>query len=353
MHSGTDTSDGGSSHNRHDYVRIITYTTGFAGLLFFTALIFHEGVNSIISTISVAGWQMLWLIPFHVLPLALDAEGWNILLKKFKSPHISFPYLFWVASVRDAMNSLLPVARIGGEVAGIRLVIKKNTAPAFAIASVIVETTLTLINQYLFALLGITLLAFDIRGAYLTGTILVALLITLPLFMVFVLLQHNGIFQRFKRLAVRLPSGNKLLAPMGDPALLDGEIKALYRRRRDLIRCGIWQMAGLLAGAAEIWFILYLLKHSIPFSAALMIESLSQALRSATFIVPAGIGVQEASLVLLGAVAGLNLELAIALSLAKRFRDIAFGLPVLMSWQWVEGRRLGNLFKRKPYQINL
>ncbi len=352
MLRGTDMSDDGAIH-KLNYVKIITYTTGFVGLLFFTTLIFHEGVNSIITTISVAGWQMLWVVPFHLLPIALDAEGWNILLKKLKSTHIPFPYVFWVASIRSAINSLLPVAMIGGEVVGIRLMIKKKMVPEFAVASVIVETTLTLINQYLFAILGVALLAFDIHGAYLIGTILLALLISLPLFAVFVLLQHSGISQHLKRLTARLPNGSKLLALLGNPALLDTEIKGLYHRRYDLIRCGIWQMAGLLTGAAETWFILYLLKYEISPSAALMIESLSQALRSATFIVPAGIGIQEASLVLLGGIAGLNLELAIALSLAKRFRDIAFGLPVLMSWQWTEGRHLSDMFKRKPHQIKL
>lgn len=341
--------DGGQRPGRHhpDYVRIVSYSTGILGLLFVTVLILRAGFNNILATISVAGWRMLWLIPFHMLPLALDAAGWLILIRRPKSPQIPFPYLFWVAAVRGSINNLLPVARIGGEVVGIRLVIKRHIAAAFAVASVIVETTLTMASQYLFALVGIALLAVDIRGAALTGTLLVTLLVTVPVFVVFLLLQHSGMFQHFSRLAAKLPNGDRLLAFIGDPGLLDGEIRALYRRRTDLVRCGVWQMAGFFMGAGETWFILYLLKHEIPFGAAIMIESLSQALRSATFFVPAGIGVQEASLVLLGGVAGLSLEVATILSLAKRFRDVVFGLPVLVSWQWVEGRRLRGLFTRK------
>jgi hypothetical protein len=32
----------------------------------------------------------------------------------------------------------------------------------------------------------------------------------------------------------------------------------------------------------------------------------------------------------------------VALALAKRLREFVFGVPVLVSWQWAEGRRLLN-----------
>ncbi|MFZ0498249.1 MAG: hypothetical protein WAU49_02615 [Steroidobacteraceae bacterium] len=53
----------------------------------------------------------------------------------------------------------------------------------------------------------------------------------------------------------------------------------------------------------------------------------------------AGLGVQEASLIGFGALLGVNAELALALSLAKRMREILFGVPALLSWYWVEGIR--------------
>ena len=57
------------------------------------------------------------------------------------------------------------------------------------------------------------------------------------------------------------------------------------------------------------------------------------------FIVPASMGVQEAGLIALGALLGVSGPAAVALSLAKRLREIVFGLPVLIGWQWYEGRR--------------
>ena len=65
-------------------------------------------------------------------------------------------------------------------------------------------------------------------------------------------------------------------------------------------------------------------------------ESLCHAIRNLAFFVPGALGVQETGLVLIGALIGLPADVAIALSLAKRFREIVIGLPALASWQWVE-----------------
>jgi len=77
------------------------------------------------------------------------------------------------------------------------------------------------------------------------------------------------------------------------------------------------------------------------------LESLTLAVRHFAFFVPGGIGVQEAGLVLFGNLIGLPADLAVALSLAKRVREIGFGVPALLSWQWVEGRRLQQALSRR------
>jgi uncharacterized membrane protein YbhN (UPF0104 family) len=56
--------------------------------------------------------------------------------------------------------------------------------------------------------------------------------------------------------------------------------------------------------------------------------------------VPGALGAQEGGLVLFGAVIGIPADLALAVALAKRVRELALGLPGLAAWQWVEGRRL-------------
>jgi len=62
--------------------------------------------------------------------------------------------------------------------------------------------------------------------------------------------------------------------------------------------------------------------------------------RGAAFAVPGGLGVQEGGYIALCAMFGIPVQEALALSLAKRVADVAVGLPGLIAWQVVEGRRL-------------
>jgi hypothetical protein len=72
----------------------------------------------------------------------------------------------------------------------------------------------------------------------------------------------------------------------------------------------------------------------------LVLESMTQAVRHIAFIVPAGLGVQEAGLVVFGHAVGISGEMALAVAMVKRMREVAWGVPALLSWQWLEGRRL-------------
>ena len=78
--------------------------------------------------------------------------------------------------------------------------------------------------------------------------------------------------------------------------------------------------------------------HPVSLIEALILESLTQAVRAAAFVVPAGLGVQEGGLVLIGGALGLSPDLSLALSLAKRFRELIVGLPGLLVWQLRERR---------------
>jgi uncharacterized membrane protein YbhN (UPF0104 family) len=99
-------------------------------------------------------------------------------------------------------------------------------------------------------------------------------------------------------------------------------------------------LASWIASAAGVWLALRLSGVEIGLGAVMAIESLVLAVRSATFFAPMGVGVQEAAYALIGPVFGLSLEMSLALSLLKRARELAIGLPALLIWQGLEGRRL-------------
>jgi uncharacterized membrane protein YbhN (UPF0104 family) len=133
--------------------------------------------------------------------------------------------------------------------------------------------------------------------------------------------------------------GGKTTADAG--ATLDREIRGFFRRRRELVTAGALQCVALVSGSFEIWFTLRLFGHPVGAYSALALESLTQAARHVAFLVPAGLGVQEAGLVLFGQVLGISGEVALAVSMAKRLREVLCGLPSLISWQIMERRQFG------------
>ena len=73
---------------------------------------------------------------------------------------------------------------------------------------------------------------------------------------------------------------------------------------------------------------------------AIVIESFTQGLRHVAIVIPAGLGVQEAGLILFGQTFGIDAELALAVSMAKRLREVLLGVASLLSWQWAEARQM-------------
>ncbi|MDE2148587.1 MAG: flippase-like domain-containing protein [Gammaproteobacteria bacterium] len=316
---------------------------GVLGLAVAIALIVHQGWQAILQLLDAAGWSLLWLIPFHTLPIALDAEGWRTLLRpRDPQRQATRPFLFWIASVREAVNRLLPVASVGGEIVGIRLALLRPLSGAAVTASVILEVLLTILSQYLYTSLGLVLLISLLHRTAISDALLWGLLVSLPVpLLLLALLRYGNLFARIERALIKLlGDSHKLAALLGNSTALDAEIRLLCRHHARLWAAMGWQFAGMVVGSFEIWLALRLLGHPVNPWEAMTLESLTLAIRHFAFFVPGGIGVQEAGLVVFGQMIGLAADVSVALSLAKRAREIGFGLPALISWQLLETKRL-------------
>jgi uncharacterized membrane protein YbhN (UPF0104 family) len=64
---------------------------------------------------------------------------------------------------------------------------------------------------------------------------------------------------------------------------------------------------------------------------------LIQAISSAAFFVPGGLGVQEGGFILIGGALGLDPSTCLALAGARRIRDLLMFVPGLIAWQFAEG----------------
>jgi uncharacterized membrane protein YbhN (UPF0104 family) len=126
----------------------------------------------------------------------------------------------------------------------------------------------------------------------------------------------------------------------GRAEAIDAAVVATYRRRSALSLSSLLRLVGWVAGVGETWLTMWALGHPLSVTDAFILESLSAGVRGAAFMVPGALGAQEGGLVLFGALLGIPADLALAISLAKRVRELTLGLPGLAAWQWMEGRRL-------------
>jgi putative membrane protein len=300
-------------------------------------LIERGGLGSILDLMSKAGWLLVLLLPLHAVPVLFDVLGWRILIRGRND----VPMLFRIAWVREAINRLLPVANVGGEIVGVRLLAQQGPGLVPAAASVIVETLLTVVSQFIFVACGAACLLQVAAAVPLASRVLWGLVVLLPAVVLSLALLRDGrLFRWLVGLAeALLGQGLKASKALQAGASLDAAIRALLGSHGGCARAVGWQTLGLVAGCAETWMVLHWFGHPVGFPAALALESIAQAARHFIFVVPAGLGVQEAALIGVGHLLGLDMSVALALSLAKRTRELLFGLPGLAVWQWLESRR--------------
>ncbi len=316
---------------------IAVVLAALGGLFIATALVVYVGAADVGHALTAAGWSGLAAVCLaHLGYWALCAQAWRVLLPAL--PRRSGATLLWARWVRDAGSDLLPISSVGGDLMGARSAALHGLPGAQALGSTVVDVTAEMAAQLVFTVVGLmVLLAWPARTTLATTT-LIGLAVAAPLTIAFVVAQRIGLFLLIERAAQHLASRWRWTA-LGAVDDLHGTIARIYRDRRRVAASVALHLVGWLASAAEAWLALTLLGAAPGVLVVLVIESLAYALRSAAFVVPAAIGVQEGGYVVLGPLFGLPPDVMLALSLLKRARDLALGVPALLVWQWIEGRR--------------
>ena len=308
-----------------------------AGLLVATILLAHAGVGAVTASFATAGLGVVGATLFHLVPMALNGQAWRILVGRGRGR--SLPFFVGLVWVREAVNGLLPVARVGGEVATARLLLRRGIRAPAAVASLVVDMTVALGTQAAFTVVGLTLLAARHPGSALARPAWLAVALALPLVALLVLVQRGGVISGLGRAARRL-LGERLAALQLPRATgrLDRALQAVWASRWRTLRCAGWQLLGWAAAAGELWIFLRAAGAEVSAADALLVEALVQAVASAAFVVPAALGVQEGAFLALGTAIGLTPALSLALALSRRARDVLLFVPALLWWQAGEGR---------------
>ncbi|MEX3918130.1 flippase-like domain-containing protein [Paraburkholderia sp. BR10872] len=311
------------------------------GTALFIALLAWQGLGSVTGALAAAGWGLVLVAAFHVVPLALDAGAIAVLFGRDERVDQRDALLArWTG---ESVNSLLPAGQIGGPVAMVRQLGQRGMSMRNAAAAITVSTTLQAVAQIVFAVFGIVLFsAYAANGAPrdLGVAALIATAVLGGLIALFYVAQRRGLFGRLLRLASKVFGQRDWSALATRADAIDEAVKSLYARRGRVAASFALSLAGWLVGTVEVWLALRFLGHPTGWIDALLLESIGQAIRGAAFAIPGSLGVQEGGYLLLAPLVGLPPEAALALSLAKRAREILLGLPGLLylhfserSWQ--------------------
>jgi len=319
-------------------VQITFYLLGFAGAALFTGLLIREGAAKVLDAFVTPEWVIMGIVAYHSIPIFLDAAAWWVLFPASEPPPLR--QLLWMRWIGESISTLVPSAAVGGDIVRARLAAIQGESLSTAAGTVIVDVTLGVFVQAGFTLLGLLLLVQATGQTGFVGPTLFGTLVALLAFGGFYFAQRWGMFGFVGRLISRLASSSdwQSLVQRGDT--LDQTVRSLYARRRGLLACCAWTIISLIVASGEIWIALYAMDLPASIINALILQSMAFTIRSAAFAVPAGLGVQEGGYVLVGSLLGIPGDAAFALSLITRIRELGLGIPGLIAWQVIEGRRL-------------
>ena len=303
----------------------------FGGLALVTLLIISQGITVIERVVTVVGWQIFWLGFFYLVPLFCAALSWFYLFPPKRKPASwLIIYTTWISL---AINWLLPVAQIGGEIVKTRLLIKKGYSFSTTAASTVGDQTLQIATQALYALLGFGLFLYHWQDLQLIIAIIGGIVYLSLLGFIFYRVQKAGLFgaiASFSRRILPFSHNDNLVETARQ---VDRAVHKMYDRTSQLAFAFAWRFAFRLVSAGEVWLAMRWLEHPVNLQEALILESLGQAVRSAAFLIPGGLGAQEGGLMLIGAALGVPTSISLSLSLCKRCREILLGIPGLIVWQ--------------------
>ena len=308
------------------------------GTALFVGLLAWQGIGAVGASLEAAGWGLLLVAAFHAVPLVIDAAAIRVVLAR----HVTFADTLRARWTGESVNSLLPAGQLGGPVVMARHLAQRGAPMSEAAAAITVATTMQAVAQLVFALLGLAAFgtwaavgqhetAAHVRTAALIASAVLGLAVA-----AFYVAQRRGLFGGFARIAVKVFGRRDWSALAARADAIDAALRALYAERARVAASFALSLLGWIVGTGEVWLALTLLGHPVDWLDALLLESVGQAIRGAAFAIPGSLGAQEGGYLLLAPLVGLSPDTALALSLAKRARELVLGLPGIVYLHWSE-----------------
>jgi len=332
-------------------VKSLLAACALGGLLMFAGLVLSSSPAAIAAALATSAGPVMAASLYRVIPIFANTMSWRALIRPQSRPDLAA--LLRMRWIGESVNALLPVAQVGGDLARARMLNQAGAKGSDAAASMVADLAVGAASQVAFTLLGVAALVGSGAGA-LGGTegrvaraIALAAVLTAAGAGALLGVAHVGIGRIIAAVPLlRRRSGGEGLAAR--VAGIDAALADVLSRRGELLRAFAWHLLGWLLQVGETWLILRMLGCGVSWIAALVIETLAATARSAAFVVPGGLGVQEGALMLAAGRFGVDGPHALALGIVKRMREVVTGAPAILAWAISERRMLDRFLRRRP-----
>lgn len=320
-----------------DRVRLAAILVTAAGLAITLVLLASVGFGetfAVVRRIGLPGFLLYAAATFAILA----GLGFAWYLVAPGQPASRIKTFIWGRTTREAATDVLPFSQFGGIVVGARSVAAAGVPQPLVYASLVADQTTELAAQLVYTLYGVGALALILASTPTDANLLIlaatGLGASIAVMIAFTFLQRPLLVFAARIAGTILPESAAALIT------IKGELDAIYARRGRVIASFLLHILTWVGSGAGAAIALHLIGAPLPLGDVIIIEALIFTLRTAAFLVPGAIGLQEGAYLLLAPLFGLAPEAALALSLLKRARDLAIGVPVMIAWQFAEGRGL-------------
>ena len=299
-----------------------------AGLLLLAWLVSRMPVGAIEQAFDQAGGGII--LAFAAAPLWYAANAWGLGL--LLDGRVRFRNLFYIQVVGEAMNTIVPLAGLGGDVFRARH-LSELVGTAVATRAVVEDRLVNVLSGPLFAgaAIALTIWMVPLDPAVAAGmTVAAALMLTAGLALIgFVLSPYPS---RWSAALIK-----RLTGTSGAP------VQALGRGRLAAVLGA--KMVGRLLNLVEIAIILRLLGLAASPELVVAIAGLLTASAVVFFMVPQGLGVNEAGIAGAFTMVGLAAPYGLAFGLIRRARVVtwaAIGVTLhlsLLGWKRMRASR--------------
>lgn len=291
----------------------------------------------------------------YLVGTVLHALAWRGLLPRAQRPPLGS--LLGIMLSTEAMRMTLPAGPAIAESSSVLLLRNRHgVAASVGVASIAAKKALVTFTHGLSVVVALALGWSMLRGAsyrswngpwlivFLIGSALALFAVSIG--MALALLSKRTLARGARALAV-LPIARLrrwLDAKRAAIEAADRELATPFERRRDLVLPGVLLLGQWLTEAIETAVILALLGVDLSFVASMSTELTAVLLRSFAFVLPAGVGVQDAGYVaMFDALSGTRLAtLGAAFVLVKRGKEIfwiALGYALLPLYRAADAKR--------------